>query len=220
MEKRFLELQTENGYITKELLRAREQLAEFANAENTAAMRLAEIEKQREIEIAIRDATLGDGQSRKPEITFTPRCSAPVKKVNEFQANNGEVFEVKFSADGHYLATAGEDKVVNIYNVSRPAGRIESPVVVLKGCNSAVTSISFSPSRKSVLASSNDTAARVWDFSTGRVQLTLTGHQSSVTCARYLNHSQAVTGSSDRTLRVWDISKGQTTKVKKLMKYL
>ena len=34
LEKRFLDLQTENGYITAELLRAREQIADYANAEN------------------------------------------------------------------------------------------------------------------------------------------------------------------------------------------
>lgn len=139
--------------------------------------------------------------------------NAPVKKINEFHANNGEIFEVRFSADGHYLATAGEDKCVNIYNVQRPAGRIDAPTMILKGCNSAVTSVSFGANRKSILASSNDFAARVWDLSSGRVQTTLTGHQASVSTARYLSQTQVVTGSSDRTLRIWDLTKGACTKV-------
>lgn len=138
--------------------------------------------------------------------------NAPVKKINEFHANNGEIFEVRFSADGHYLATAGEDKCVNIYNVQRPAGRIDAPTMILKGCNSAVTSVSFGANRKSILASSNDFAARVWDLSSGRVQTTLTGHQASVSTARYLSQTQVVTGSSDRTLRIWDLTKGACTK--------
>jgi hypothetical protein len=50
LEKRYLELQTENGYITAELLRAREQLADFANAENNAATRLADLQKKYELE--------------------------------------------------------------------------------------------------------------------------------------------------------------------------
>ena len=140
--------------------------------------------------------------------------SAPVKKINEFSANNGEILEVRFSSDGHYLATAGEDKNVNIYNVSRPASRIESPMMVLKGSNSAVTSVNFSSNKKFILASSNDYAARVWDLGSGRVTLALTGHQASVSCARYMSTTQAVTGSSDRTLRIWDLTKGACTKVK------
>jgi len=77
LEKRYLELQTENGYITAELLRAREQLAEFANAENTAAQRLADLQKQHEIEAALRDATIspGDKNIDRMKINYTPRCS-------------------------------------------------------------------------------------------------------------------------------------------------
>lgn len=76
LDKRYLDLQTENGYITAELLRAREQLAEFANAENTAATRLAELQKQHEIEAALRDATQYPGENMdRMKINYAPRCS-------------------------------------------------------------------------------------------------------------------------------------------------
>ena len=92
---------------------------------------MKDLQKKIDAENLIRDATKGVLPDAK--ITYTARSSPPIKKINQFEANNGEVFEVKFSPDGAHLATAGEDKCVNIYNVRNPASRIESPVLTLKG---------------------------------------------------------------------------------------
>ncbi|CAG5085650.1 Oidioi.mRNA.OKI2018_I69.PAR.g10955.t1.cds [Oikopleura dioica] len=191
-------------------IRAREQIAEYANAEAIAAAKLKDLQKKIDAENLIRDATKGVLPDAK--ITYTARSSPPIKKINQFEANNGEVFEVKFSPDGAHLATAGEDKCVNIYNVRNPASRIESPVLTLKGANAAITSLSFSKNRRHLLGSSNDQAARVWDLSSGKIVQSLTGHQGPVTTARYLTQSTAVTGSQDRTVRLWDLTKTSCTK--------
>lgn len=131
LEKTCENLRTENGHLTKELLRAREQIAEYANAEAIAAAKLRDLQRKIDAENLIRDATKGVLPDAK--MAYTARSSPPIKKINQFEANNGEVFEVKFSPDGSHLATAGEDKCVNIYNVRNPASRIESPVLTLKG---------------------------------------------------------------------------------------
>jgi len=205
LEKTCENLRTENGHLTKELLRAREQIAEYANAEAIAAAKLRDLQRKIDAENLIRDATKGVLPDAK--MAYTARSSPPIKKINQFEANNGEVFEVKFSPDGSHLATAGEDKCVNIYNVRNPASRIESPVLTLKGANAAITSVSFSKNGRHILGSSNDQAARVWDLSSGKITQSLTGHQGPVTTARYLTQTSAVTGSQDRTVRVWDLTK-------------
>jgi len=214
LEKRYMDLQTENGHLTAELLRAREQMAELANSEAMMAAKLAKMQEQNELEAALRNATLEPMNvpgGRIGSVAYSPRCSPPVKKINEFAANKGEINEVQFSQDGYLLATAGDDREIHIYDVSNPASKIPLQAT-LKGCNSAVSSVAFASNRKHILAASKDYAARIWDIGNGKVLKTLTGHTGSVSAARYLTANTAVTGSSDRTLRIWDLTKLATLK--------
>ena len=108
-----MDLQTENGHLTAELLRAREQMAELANSEAMMAAKLAKMQEQNELEAALRNATLEPMNvpgGRIGSVAYSPRCSPPVKKINEFAANKGEINEVQFSQDGYLLATAGDDR--------------------------------------------------------------------------------------------------------------
>ncbi len=77
--------------------------------------------------------------------------------------------------------------------------------------------IEFNPQSTNVITCSGDCTARVWnlkknlepeELEPGVLELTLTGHKKSVTCAKYiLDLNMIVTGSYDGTLRFWN-SKG------------
>jgi WD40 repeat protein/tetratricopeptide (TPR) repeat protein len=78
---------------------------------------------------------------------------------------------VSFSADGTKLATAGEDRIVKIWDAVSGA-----PLRELPGHSSAVTALAFSPDSLRLATASWDFSARVWELATGKQVLTLSDH--------------------------------------------
>ena len=135
-------------------------MTELANSEAAMAQKLADIQKQHEIEAALQMA-LADpmsANSRKEIIltiffcicritllkrpinpigSYAPRSTPPTKKINEFAAHQGEVCDVSFSPDGYTLASGGDDKLVHLWDVSNPAQKPELKLT-LRGCNSGI----------------------------------------------------------------------------------
>jgi WD40 repeat protein len=80
----------------------------------------------------------------------------------------------------------------------------------LKGHSLAVLSAAFSPSGAHAVTASDDETAKVWDMVSGRCQLTLNGHTSSVNTATFSSGDGAVivTASDDGTAKIWDAKTG------------
>jgi WD40 repeat protein len=55
-----------------------------------------------------------------------------------------------------------------------------------------------------VVSGSWDDTLKVWDTSTGRCLITLTGHTGDVEALAILPNGQVVSASQDNTLKVWD----------------
>lgn len=69
-----------------------------------------------------------------------------------------------------------------------------------------VLSVAFSPDSQTLVTSSGDRTARLWEASKGRASLTLHGHSQAVESAQFsTDGARVVTASQDGTLRVWDV---------------
>lgn len=75
----------------------------------------------------------------------------------------GGVQNLRFSPDGNYLATAGRDKVVILWDVATG-----TPIRRLYGHEDEVYEASFSKDSKLLVTASSDGTARVWEVKTGR----------------------------------------------------
>ena len=73
--------------------------------------------------------------------------------------HEGSVLGVAFSADGLYLASAGQDRTVRVWDVE--AG---TSVRVIRGHTDMVTGVAFSPDGDRLVTGSHDGTARVWDL--------------------------------------------------------
>jgi WD40 repeat protein len=74
----------------------------------------------------------------------------------------------------------------------------------------AAFSVAFSPDGKSVLTSSSDKTARLWDAATGKVIRAFTGHEDAVQSVAFSPDGKSVlTGSEDKTARLWDAATGK-----------
>jgi len=73
----------------------------------------------------------------------------------------GQVNGLAFSPDGHYLASAGFDDLVRVYDLTG-----QTPPVVLRGHTDAVQDVAFSPDGR-YLASAGFDGMRLWDWRRG-----------------------------------------------------
>ncbi|WP_052398034.1 WD40 repeat domain-containing protein [Streptomyces sp. NRRL F-5123] len=118
--------------------------------------------------------------------------------------NTGPVTAVAVSPDGSWLATAGNDETVRIWDTATGA-----VVRTLTGHTDWVTAVAVSPDSSWLATTSNDRTVRIWDRATGALTRTLTGHTDPVNAVAVSpDGSWLATTSNDETVRIWDAATG------------
>ncbi len=83
-------------------------------------------------------------------------------------------------------------------------------LTTLKGHNSRIYSVNYSPDGKRIVTGCVDKTAKLWDAATGKEILTLTGHTGFLRSGAFSpDGKRIVTGSMDNTARVWDAATGK-----------
>ncbi|XP_050377643.1 uncharacterized protein LOC126794888 [Argentina anserina] len=154
----------------------------------------------------------------------------------EIQAHNGYIWTMKFSPDGQYLATGGEDGVVRIWRVTSDASNYlmaqgnldrklkkiksgcrvifpdnsfrieESPLQEFFGHTCDVLDLAWSNSNH-LISSSMDKTVRLWEVGCSQC-LNVFHHKDYVTCVQFnpLDDNYFISGSIDGKVRVWGLS--------------
>ena len=158
----------------------------------------------------------------------------PARKRLAIRANLGGTHRIAFTPGGDVLATAGDDKIVALWDAG--TGAATGPERLM-GATGAVLDVDFSgggggggggsggdggggsgggggggggASALMVLGAGTDKTLRLWDATTGRVRHTMTGHADKVCTARFSpwEPARAVSCAQDRTVKVWDLNRG------------
>ena len=124
--------------------------------------------------------------------------------VRTLVGHAGWVTAVAIAADASWLATAGDDNTVRIWNASTGENRS-----ILVGHTSWVTGVAIAPDGTWLVTTSNDKTVRIWNTETGDHMLTLLGHADRVTgVAIAPDGAWLATTSNDKTVRIWDAATG------------
>lgn len=112
--------------------------------------------------------------------------------------HEGPVFDVAFSPDGGFCATAGADNTIRVWNL-----RMFRQVAVIEGHADKVYTVRFSPDGKYLLSASRDKTARLWDPSSGQELCRFVGCLGAVREAVFTPDGCVLTASDDGTARLW-----------------
>jgi WD40 repeat protein len=119
--------------------------------------------------------------------------------------HTARIRDLAFSPDGRLLASAGDDKVIIVWDV---ASRQE--LAHLHGHSDQVMSVAFSPDSKVLASGSKDKRIILWDMNSFQPILTLTGHQSWIMGVAFSPDGLSLaSGGWDQSVRLWNIATGE-----------
>lgn len=109
---------------------------------------------------------------------------------------------LSFAPDGKQLASAGNDRVVRIWDVASG-----EPVATLSGHRYPVNALAYAPDGRRLVSASTDGDMRVWDRASGAARaLRAEGH--AVYALAFAPNGVLATAGKDRIITLWDTAGG------------
>jgi WD40 repeat protein len=129
------------------------------------------------------------------------------RELQVLSGHSNTICSIAFSPDGTQLATAGDDRQVQLWSV-----RDWSPAGTLAG-NERFKSVAYSPNGKWIATGAGNGTIAIWDSSSRRPLRELTGHRSGVPCLMFSPDSPTLASAGwDSTVKLWDPISGRETR--------
>ena len=128
----------------------------------------------------------------------------------------GSIYSARFSpvplssspdANSRFFATAGWDGAIALWKQTADRRTL---VRVLKGHDSTIAAIAYSPDGATLASASADKSIKLWRVSEGKAIATLNGHSDGVTSLAFSPDGERVaSGSNDKSVKLWSTVSGK-----------
>ena len=195
LNKKHVLLDQEHKDIVNRVMINKAKDAELLNLENEKILRLREMLKRKELEIAAREMRLSTDDKQTADNLASCFQADPtfiLAKIPEHvqfqqEIHDGEVNALKWITGlekfrkNDVLATGGGDRKVKLWTINKTSSTL---LDTFTNSNAAISSIDVDG--EYLLASSSDFASRLWTINDSRLRRTFTGHSSKVSCVKFL----------------------------------
>ncbi|MGI0486366.1 AAA-like domain-containing protein [Pantanalinema rosaneae CENA516] len=131
-----------------------------------------------------------------------------IHERNKFLAHDNWIFDVKFSPNGKWIATASKDGTAKLWSITG------EELQKYEGHHNPITSLVFSHDNKYLLTSSEDKTVKLWEVHTGK-QIQVLRHQDKVFSLDISpDATTIVTGDERGFLQFWDRSGNRFSTIK------
>ncbi len=123
--------------------------------------------------------------------------------LQTLKGHTARINDVVFSPDGSRIASASDDHLVKIWDLTT----VDNGFEVLAGEIGLVNNVGVNSAGTHIAAGLNDNSICVWDAKTGEIINRLVGHTDNVFSVAFNPDANLLaSGSSDKSIRIWDLA--------------